>query len=472
MTTLVEALRRAIGRAAVLTAEEERGAYSEDITENPPGWPDLVVTPRTAEEVVEVVRLAARDRTPITPIVAGYNVGGLAIPQSGGIVVDLTGLDRIHDLDRDAMYAVVEPGVSFGRLKEFLDEEAPELVYSYPFAPPSTSVLANALMDGLNSLSMRHGAMGTWINGLEVVLADGSVARTGSAAVSPSWFSRAPLPDLTGLFLNWQGLTGIALKGAVQLQPRMPFRSRLFVFSASVEAGFRLSRKVARSGSFDDIGMMTWPAAKMVFGATEGFRRDAGEPEAFCFLDYGGNSEAELAARTELLRDWFRGEEDLQAPVPAESLARMVPHLAPLIELPASLDFLLDFPGGGLTWVGSYGPTARYEEGARKGMAILEAHGFPPFLVSRPMAGGHYGVLRFVACFDKGSPESVEAVSAAMTECCEMLLGIGYVPYKAPRWAARRMLKTADPGFVALMRRVKEALDPHGIMNPGRWDLS
>ena len=53
-----------------------------------------------------------------------------------------------------------------------------------------------------------------------------------------------------------------------------------------------------------------------------------------------------------------------------------------------------------------------------------------------------------------------------------MLLGIGYVPYKAPRWAARRMLRTADPGFVALIRRVKEALDPHGIMNPGRWDLS
>src|SRR5205807_3896327 len=145
----------------------------------------------SAEQVGRVMALAAAEGLPVTPIVAGYNVAGLAIPRQGGIVLDLTRMNRIRDLDHDAMYVLVEPGVTFGQLRAHLDAEAPELVYTYPFAPPSTSVLANALLDGLTSLSLRHGAMGTWINGLEAVLADGTVVRTGSGGVVPSWFGRA-----------------------------------------------------------------------------------------------------------------------------------------------------------------------------------------------------------------------------------------------------------------------------------------
>ena len=184
-----------VGAEHVSEAEADRQRYSEDVTENPPGRPDLIVSPGSAAEVVAVVRQAAADGLALTPIVAGYNVGGLAIPQQGGIVLDLTRLDRIEVIDEDAMYAVIEPGVTFRQLKDTLAERTPDLVYAYPFAPPSTSVLANALMDGLNSLSMRHGSMGLWLNGLEVVLADGTVARTGAGAVSTSWFSRGPVPD-------------------------------------------------------------------------------------------------------------------------------------------------------------------------------------------------------------------------------------------------------------------------------------
>jgi FAD/FMN-containing dehydrogenase len=138
-----------------------------DSTEFPRGTAECVVAPATADEVRAVVRLSAELGFAITPVVAGRNVAGIALPRrAGGIVLDLRRLDRIVELDRDAMYVVVEPGVTFGRLKAFLDEEAPELVYTYPFAPPDTSVVNNALLDGLNNLSMRHGAMGRWLNGV------------------------------------------------------------------------------------------------------------------------------------------------------------------------------------------------------------------------------------------------------------------------------------------------------------------
>ena len=376
--------------------------YLTDVTENPPGKADWVVRPGTADEVAGLVAMAHARGIPLTPVVAGYNVAGLAIPRQGGVVVDLT-----------RMYVLVEPGVTFGQLKAFLDAEAPELVYTYPFAPPFTSVMANALLDGLNNLSMRHGAMGKWINGLEAVLPDGEVVRTGSGGVVDSWFSRSPLPDFTGLFVSTQGTTGIVTRISLQLQPKPPHRQRWFAFAYDLLSAYEAMRALARTGSFDDVGLMTWPAGKLLFGATEGLQRTDDEPFAYLFMDITGASQAELDARLALGADILEGA-GLESRFEGEHLVRLVPGLAKLAELPTTLDFLLDFPGGGLSWVGSYGPGATWVAGAEAGLALLEEHGFPPFVVSRPMDGGHYFVLRFVACFDKADPEHLERVRAVM----------------------------------------------------------
>jgi FAD/FMN-containing dehydrogenase len=457
--------------AAVVGAEyvdDAVGPYLADITEHPPGRADLVVRPGTAGEVQAVMRLAHEHGAPVTPIVAGYNVGGLAIPRQGGIVLDLKRLDRIVETDRDAMYVVVEPGVTFAQLKAHLDTEAPELVYTYPFAPPFTSVMANALLDGLNNLSLRHGAMGLWVNGVEAVLHDGRVVRTGSGGVVESWFGRAPLPDLTGLFVSTQGTTGVVTKAALQLQPRPAARNRWFAFAYDLGAAYDAMRALGRSGSFDDVGLMTWPAAKMLFGATSGLRRADDEPLAFLFVDVTGASDAELRAREDLGRRLLDrpGVEDV---FEVEHLVKLMPGMAKLAELPTTLDFLLDFPGGGLSWVGSYGPGAGWLAGAEKGMGLLEEHGFPPFLVARPMAGGHYFVLRFVACFDKGDPGEVERVRTVMGRLADAVLDHGYVPYKPSADAAARIRDRAHPGFLALWDEVRGLLDPDGRMNPGRW---
>jgi glycolate oxidase len=366
------------------------------------------------------------------------------------------------------MCVVVEPGVTFGQLKAHLDVEAPELVYSYPFAPPFTSVMANALLDGLNNLSLRHGAMGLWINGLEAVLADGTVVRTGAGAVSDVWFGRAPLPDLTGLFVSTQGTTGVVTRIALQLQPKPAHRVRWFAFAHDLGSAYGAMRALARTGSYDDVGLMTWPAAKMLFGATRGLVRDEGEPMAFLFIDITGASAAELGARVDMARA-ILDEHAIDAPFEVADLLKLVPKYAKLAELPTTLDFLLDFPGGGLSWVGSYGPGDRWVAGAEKGLALLGEAGFPPFLVARPMAGGHFYVLRFVACFDKADAEEVERVRTVMGRLAEAVLDHGYVPYKASADAARRVLDRAHPGFVDLWTRVRQTLDPDGRMNPGRW---
>jgi FAD/FMN-containing dehydrogenase len=464
---VIDGLRNIVGAENVLVRRDDVEPYLSDITESPPGAAELIARPGSIDEVVAVVRAASAAGAAITPIVAGYNVAGIAIPRAGGLVLDLTRLQGI-ELDRDAMVVVVEPGVTFEQLKMFLDAECPELVYTYPFAPPFTSVMANALLDGLNNLSMRHGAMGRWLTGVEAVLADGTVVRTGSGAVVDSWFSRAPLPDLTGLFVSAQGTTGIVLRAGLMLMPRPPQRRRWFAFAWSLDAAYTAMRDMARTGSFDDVGLMTWPAAKLLFGATSGIVRAEGDPLAFLFVDITGASEAELDARVALGRS-ILDDAGIDSVFEVDHLVKLLPHMSKLAELPTTLDFLLDYPGGGLSWVGSYGPGGSWVAGAEAGMALLEAHGFPPFVVARPMDGGHYYVLRFVACFDRGAPAEVERVRACMGALADCVLDHGYVPYKASADAATRIAARAKPGFTELLTRVRDALDPDRRMNPGRW---
>ena len=462
-----------VGAAHVATDPAALDAASRDVTENPEGRADAVVAPASRAEVAAVLAWANEHRVAVTPVVANRNLGGLALPVHGGIVLDLRRLDRIVGHDAEAGHVVVEPGVTFGVLADHLDHELPEHTYSWSFSPPETSVVANALLDGLGTMSNRYGAQGLWINGLEVVLADGSIARTGAWAVSDVAFGRAPLPDLSGLFVNFQGTTGVVVSAALQLAPKLPLATRRVVLAHDLESAFALMRTLGRCTSFDDVAAMTWPVAKLLFGADGALVRDPDEPEAMIVIDVSANTAKEMEGKLDVLDTFRRRAADagheLDPPFDMARLVRLVPRYAPLAEMPTTLDFLLDHPGGGLTWVGTYGPTSRWEDGAREGCRLLEEDGFPPIVVTRPMANGHFGVLRFICLFDRDDPGDVARTRRTMTAVAEAMLERGYIPYKTPAYAVDLIMERADPGFVNLMRTVKYAVDPNGILNPGRW---
>ena len=104
-------------------------------------------------------------------------------------------------------------------------------------------------------------------------------------------------------------------------------------------------------------------------------------------------------------------------------------------------------------------------------MEIMERHGYPPLIVARPLKGGHFYALRPIIPFDRTAEGIRERIRAVLEEIAEALLDSGYIPYKAPAWAAAKIMERADPNWVKLLRRVKETLDPDRIMNPGRWGL-
>lgn len=473
MQEILRKIETIVGEKRIISEKDSLLPYSEDMTEAEPHMPDFVVKPGTVEEIQSLVKLAREYRIPITPVVAGTNLGGLAIPVKGGIVLDLKDMNKIIEVNTDEMYTIIEPGVTFGQLKKYLDENNIKLTIGYPLSPPYVSIIANCLLDGLGNLSLRHGSMSEWIGGLEAVLPDGEVIKTGSAALSNFWFSRAPLPDLTGLFINWQGTTGIVTKMAVQLFPLPPLRRRAFILTYSAETGFNLMRRFARTGIFDDIGGLTWPTGKMLLGIEKPAERDPDEPEFYVYFDYSGNIGEEMKAKKKMvdsiLNEFYSGGREFEGPIEIGDLIKVNPDFSKFAEFPMSLDFLLETTGGGLTWVGTYGPTQNWERGLRAGEKIMKESGFPPTAVTRPMKGGHYGVLRFIMIFNKKDPADRKRVREVNSRLCDTVMEYGFIPYKAPAWAVEKISRKIDPNFLKMMINIKKMMDPEGIMNPGRW---
>lgn len=470
---LAEKLVRIIPAERILTDDSTLAQYASDMTEAPPSPPDAVVKAHTREEIVALVKFANENRVPLIPAVARTNLGGLCIPERGGIIVDLTDMRRILEVNENEMYAVIEPGVTFGDISEYLKKHHAALRFGYPLSPPYTSVCANCICDGLANLSLRHGAMSEWVNGMEIVLPSGEVVVTGAGSVSPVWFGHAPIPHLDGLIFSWQGTTGIVTKMAVQLWPNLPLRKRMFILAATHHDAFDLMRRFCRTLMFDDIGGMTWPTGKMLFGIKKPACKDPTEPGAFVYLDFSGNIPEEIDCKLKMVRIVLEKARSAgvkaEEPILLEDIVRLNERFAKFAEFPTTLDFLLDHGGGGLTWVGTYGPTAAWDEAADRAEKIMAEHGFPPTMVLRPMKGGHFGVFRAITIFNKNDAEEVERARRCNRALGQMALDLGFVIYKTPAWAVEMMLERMNPETHALMSRIKKLLDPNNIMNPGKW---
>ena len=476
LVSLKSFLVKLLGEQQVIDDPDGLADYSEDSTEIEGQLPGVVALVSSAEQIQQIVRYASEGGIPLTPRVAGTNVGGLTIPSPGGLVIDLTRMNRVLEINDEDMYAIIEPGVTQQGLKEAIRESGYDLATGYSLAPPHTSVLANAVMGGLTNRSLKYGDQASWISGLEVVLGDGSTIRTGSWALSEVPFGRIPFPDLTGLFVGWQGTTGIVTKLAFQLWPAHPLNERLFILAYYVDKTYQAVAALCRTEICDDIGCLSWPSAKMMMGVPNPHPYPSeGDPLFFLYVDLTAETEDEMNAKKNILSSVLsridpKGR-SFEEPLRIETLVKASPGLSGFAEFPTDLKFLTDHGGGGLSWIGTYGPVSRFAEAATVGMELMASRGVPPVIVSRPMRGGHFGVLRFISTFDKSDSEQVTLIRELNDELLEILTQRGFVMYKTPIWAWQKMEPRIDQGMLDMMRKIKGLMDPTGIFNPGKLCL-
>jgi glycolate oxidase len=402
-------------------------------------------------------------------------VGGLTIPLRGGIILDLKRMDQIIRLNEDDMYIIVEPGVTFGHINKFLNNT--NFRYNYPNAPPYTSIIANALLGGLNNLSLKYGCMSEIINGIEAVLPTGEVVKIGTCACwDEHWWGRGPMPDLLGLFVNWQGMSGIVTKMAVQVWPKRPIREWLNIASFNIEGIYKLVKNITHFDIADDILWVSAETLKMIIGVPIGEARISADdplPPWYVLIDISANTQKEYEAKLEMIQNEVAELSKVDPKAFQTTLAiagQMFGNkITDLQNLPICIGGLLEY--GGCTWVGTYTTTKTETiiNNVKTAFDIIEKHGFEKCLYTRMMKGGHFFAFRFLLRFSKETEEEVQRMRELTKDLFETLFEQGAMPYKTPAWAVNSILERCDPNWVMLFKKIKKTLDPNGIMNPGRW---
>ena len=167
---ILENLEKIVGKDFVSNEPEELFIYSQDPGASEPRPTDFVVMPKTVDEIQNIVKLANKEKIPIIPMGGGLTLSGLVIPVRGGMVLDLKRMDKIIEVNELCRYAVLEAGVTTGRLKAYINDNFPDLQPPIPDSPTAATIAGNMLIHGSGALSQKYGDHSGMINGLEVVL--------------------------------------------------------------------------------------------------------------------------------------------------------------------------------------------------------------------------------------------------------------------------------------------------------------
>jgi len=265
-------------------------------------------------------------------------------------------------------------------------------------------------------------------------------------------------------------------KMAFQLWPKHPIEQRLFVLGYSAQGVFNAVQKLCRLEICEDIGGLSWPSGKMMMGVQHPDPEpDPDEPKWFLYVDLAAERQEELDYKVKLLNEVLDEQraagERMEEPLDIHMLLKVNPAMGAFADFPTELEFLTKHEGGGLSWMGTYGPLSRFAKTSDLCSELMAKHGYAPAIVSRPMRGGHFGVLRFIVTFDKESEEEVERVRVLMADLLEAVTEAGFAMYKTPAWALEWLKDRIDPGALEMVRRIKKLTDPKGLFNPGKWDI-
>ncbi len=236
---LADRLRQALGPGVVFQGAENVIVYEYDYGLDR-GMPDLVVLPRSTVEVQVVVREAQAAHVPIVARGAGTGISGGAVPNSGGVVIGLSRMNRILEIDADNRCAVVQPGAINLDLSQAAEP------YGLFFAPDPSSQKASTIGGNVaNNAGGPHClSLGVTVNhvlGVEVVLHDGSLVCLGGKSAD------GPGLDLTGLLVGSEGTLGVVTEVTVRLLP-LPeaVRTTLALFASVEEASEAVSGLIGR----------------------------------------------------------------------------------------------------------------------------------------------------------------------------------------------------------------------------------
>ncbi len=417
--------------------------------------PEAVALPRSAESVSRILAFARQHRVPVTPRGAGFGYVGGCVPVRGGIALSLERMNRIREISAADFVAIVEPGVITEKLQDAVERKG-------LFFPPDPASKADCSIGGNIATNaggprcLKYGVTRDYVLGLEVVLADGSIARLGSRThKNKTGF------ELARLFVGSEGMLGIVTEATLKLLPLPPFRAALSVGFATMKQAAQTIRDIFAGGflpcAVEVADAFTLAAARKRTGSKRLHGCDA-------------HLIVELDGQPASVRGEIKAVESLIARKDPRFIQRAMgaANCEKIWQLRREFSYALRDTG--LTKLNEdiVVPRGKLEALFDFAARLQRKHGLPIACFGHAGDGNiHVNVM-----VDLDKPGGKKRADAALDDLFRQVLawngvitgehGIGLAK---KRWWPL----AADESVRALHRVIKHALDPTGILNPGKF---
>ncbi|HOL17132.1 MAG TPA: FAD-binding oxidoreductase [Bacillota bacterium] len=460
---LLQQLRTLLGDDNVSAAAVDRLAACRDywpmgtlwfLEGKAPALPDLVVWPRSTEEVAAVLTLARKHGVPVTPYGEGSGALGGVIPLRGGIVLDMKRMNRVRHLDRENLLVTVECGLNGALYEEYLNRQG----FTGGHVPQSircSTVGGWLACRAAGQFSTRYGKIEDIVASLKAVLPDGTIFQGRPVPRSSTG------PRLDHLFLGSEGTLGVITEAVLRIWP-LPEKQALLSYAfATLEAALEAIRRVIHSGAR--------PAVVRLYDYVETSHHfpETKEAEGRCMLVLISEGHSDIVAAEAKIIDAYAREHGAVAcgpePVKHWLERRFNVSLASTLFRQGAVVDTIEVSAN---WSNAASLYHAMQE------ALLKVEG-------TALASGHWShvypdgaALYFTLCgFPPGDKADYykQLWEAAMTSCLALEGAISHhhgIGLHRGLW----MDQEHGPGLEVL-KRIKKALDPDGIMNPGKMGL-
>lgn len=476
-------LSKIVGENYVSCEEEVLAKYASDYSFSPPRFPFAVCWPKTAEEISEILKWCNRDRVPVVPVSSRIHFFGATIPEQGGIILDLTRMTNIHEIDTENRFVRFEPGVTWEMLVKELKGRGMRVIM--PLTPPAQrSPLTDVLEREVPTNTVYD--YGEPMQSVEVVWPTGEIFRCGSASVNgfPESKSRGVNPSGPGIdfyrFIQGaQGTMGIVTWMSMKIEsiPRIDkvYFGRVKDLSYAIEFLYRiLPRRIGQECLLLNNVSLALLLAKKIPEDFELLRKEL--PPWTLILVISGllrRPEEKIAYEEKFLTEVIRNE------FPKMELKENLPELG--VATSEVLKLLREpwpeeRPFWRLSLEGGFKSIFFITKPVKAPMfmdlidSIAMKFGYPPHMIGRyiqPIEHNRACQLQFDFFFDPKDKEKIAGMNSMVKEACISIMEKGGF-FTRPYGELSKIVYERAASYTATLKRLKKIFDPNNIMNPGK----
>jgi glycolate oxidase len=452
--SVISRLEEITGNDGVLRSPEDLAVYGYDGTFEE-HRPDVVVLPNTTEQVSEIVSLAGRERIPVVARGMGSGLTAASVPFQGGIALSMTRMNRILEIDPINATAHVEAGVVTADLQTAVEK----LGLFYPPDPSSikhSTIGGNIACNAGGPRCLKYGVTGDYVLGLTVVLADGNILHTGGKPIKD-----VVGYDLTALLTGSEGTLGIITEALLRLIPKpTAVRTALAEFPALADASRTVNAILSAGIVPATIELMDETAIACIEEALHlGLPLDV---EAILLIETDGADEAAILREIEAVAAICRGCGARRVNVAENEAERSNLWKARRSVSPALARKAPNKLGEDITV-----PRSAIPEAIRRIKAVSAKYGLPIVIFGHAGDGNlHPNIL-----FDKRDPSQWAKVEAIVAEEFAIALELGGTlsgEHGVGSLKRPYLERALGPISTEVQKRIKSALDPLKILNPGK----